>query len=178
MYFECSINKNRNNNCKEWYNYLSEKQNYNYINGNKDEIDNNKLSQKMTKDLFQIAIKLNEKLFSRTDIKNIKLYLEENKIYISKFFENIENIYEFIKNAIIITIIKFAFILNRQTQKFEDLDFYRELMESNIIFNLTKNDYILNNNKSLISKLKEIYESGDITLLTFYEFIWLYIISK
>ena len=173
MYFECSINKNRNNNCKEWYNYLSEKQNYNYINGNKDEIDNNKLSQKMTKDLFQIAIKLNEKLFSRTDIKNIKLYLEENKIYISKFFENIENIYEFIKNAIIITIIKFAFILNRQTQKFEDLDFYRELMESHIIFNLTKNDYLLNNNKSLISKLKEIYESGDITLLTFYEFIWL-----
>ena len=46
-------------------------------------------------------------------------------------------------------------------------------MESHIIFNLTKNDYLLNNNKSLISKLKEIYESGDITLLTFYEFIWL-----
>ena len=46
-------------------------------------------------------------------------------------------------------------------------------MESNIIFNLTKNVYLLNNNKSLISKLKEIYESGDITLLTFYEFIWL-----
>ncbi len=87
MYFECSLNKNKNIN--EWYDYLSEKQNYNYINRNNDEIDNAILSQKMIKDLFGIVNNLNEKLFSKEDVEDIKLYLFENKIFFYKFFNKI-----------------------------------------------------------------------------------------
>jgi len=118
MYFECSLNKNKNIN--EWYDYLSEKQNYNYINRNNDEIDNSILSQKMIKDLFGIVNNLNEKLFSKEDVEDIKLYLFENKIFIYKFFNKIESKHEFFKNAIIINIIKFACSLTNNEIKFQD----------------------------------------------------------
>ena len=166
MYFECSLNKNKNIN--EWYDYLSEKQNYNYINRNNDEIDNAILSQKMIKDLFGIVNNLNEKLFSKEDVEDIKLYLFENKIFFYKFFNKIESKYEFFKNAIIINIIKFACILTNNEIKFEDF-FNDPLIGNYILLWSNKFNYFAETNDSFISKMKEIYEIGSfINILSIY----------
>ena len=149
MFFDINNNNNKNH---QWCNYISERQAYEYENRE----EHKKvylLGQKQTMSLFFDAKSINEILLSE-DI-NIKFLSKLLSRKISNSFDN----------SIIKNIIKFAQILLEKKNN----NNYKILPPS--IIRLTK--YCIDINDSLIEKLEEIYNAGDITLLTFYEFIYL-----
>ena len=169
MYYKCSLNNDNEND--EWYNYISKRQLYNNL--NREKKDKLKLSQFQTIKLFRYAINLNKELLSKIDKEDIDLNKLVNNIFELNQYE--ENEYDFFMKAIIKNIVKFAgyikgkeFKLNNAEDK-NDNNSFRHLY---IRITLNRDNYYVEKDESLISKLKDIYELEDITLLTFYEFIW------
>ena len=169
MYYKCSLNRDKKND--EWYNYITKRQLYNNL--NREKKDKLKLSQFQTIKLFRCAINLNKELLSKIDKEDIDLDKLVNNIFELNQYE--ENEYDFFMKAIIKNIVKFAgyikgkeFKLNNGENK-NDNNSFRHLY---IRITLNRDNYYVEKDESLISKLKEIYELEDITLLTFYEFIW------
>ena len=166
MYFEYSFNKDKEP--SNWYNYISERQFFNY--SNKNEL---KLSQIQTFNLFRRAKKLNEELLSKKESKNINVNILVNNIFdLNKYWLNQDNF--FIK-VIIKNMVKFAGIITGQKLEYKDNENKYNNDDFPYIFIRSVSEieyYYVKQDESLISKLKEIYELGDITLLTFIEFIW------
>ena len=151
-YIEYSFNNNKNN--SKWYNYISKRQT------NIDDKEKSyPLNQKQFFNLFNEAKKVNEILFS--DYEIIKRKYKKNKIKII----GDTNETSFFLMAVIKNIAKFAEII--LSKKF----YINNLCEFSRL-NLNDNYYV-EIDPFLIERLKEIYETGDILLLTFYEFIWL-----
>ena len=168
MYFECSFNTDKENN--EWFEYISEKQSYNYEIRNKYK-NEFKLNQIQIINLFRCANNLNEELLSKKESEDIDINILLNSIFdLNKF--DIKQ-YDFFMKVIIKNIVKFAgtitgqkFALNddKNNINYHDFLYVHRFSE--------RENYYVDKDESLIAKLKEIYELGDITLLTFYEFIW------
>ena len=168
MYFECSFNTDKENN--EWFEYISEKQSYNYEIRNKYK-NEFKLNQIQIINLFRCANNLNEELLSKKESEDIDINVLLNSIFdLNKF--DIKQ-YDFFMKVIIKNIVKFAgtitgqkFALNddKNNINYHDFLYVHRFSE--------RENYYVDKDESLIAKLKEIYELGDITLLTFYEFIW------
>ena len=157
IFFDLNNNNNKNKS-HQWYNYISERQAYEYENREVHK-KKNLLGQKQTMSLFFEAKIINEILLSE-DI-NIELLSENcSRKRGSNFFDT----------AIIKNIIKFANILREKKYNNKYIIPDSLLFHSSII-RYTK--YCIDINDSLIEKLEEIYNAGDITLLTFYEFIYL-----
>jgi len=153
-FFEYSFNNNKNN-C-QWYNYILKRQ----TNIDKEE-KVYPLNKKQFFKLFYEAKKLNEVLFSDNEIIERK-QKKKNKIKI------IGDSYKtsFISKAVIKNIAKFAEIILGKAFDINNLFVFGRL-------NFTDNYYYVEIEPFLIERLKEIYETGDIALLTFYEFLWL-----
>jgi len=127
----------------EWYNFICEKQKY--YNENKDEVfDYNKfISNNRILILY----------FNELIRINERLLLENFEISFGFIYS-----FPFPISSIIIKIVEFAeFLLNRKVFTYKRLN-----------INLS-----LNLDGALVKKLKEIYITGDITLLTFYELLLL-----
>ena len=153
------IEKKIKNEKYEWSNYIIEKEKYEYENGKKFDDTNDMIEQRQIIYLFNKAKTINEKLL--LDKEEFEFNLEEDD---DKFLEN----------AIFKNIIKFTEIIS-DGKKFNENIFnknshIRRRRGRRIRYN--KSNYYVDLDKSLIKKLKEIYDKRDITLLTFYEFIW------
>ena len=170
MYFECLFNKNNHNN--EWYNYISKRESYNYLKRN-EENDELKLSQYQTLKLFEYANNLNEELLSKKEIEDIDINILVNSIFdLNKYDSTIK---EFFMKTIIKNIVKFAGIIIDKQFEYNEYENKNDSNDFGYLFIRISSDrekYYVERDESLIAKLKEIYELGDITLLTFYEFIW------
>jgi len=153
------IEKKIKNEKYEWSNYIIEKEKYEYENGEKFDDTNDMIEQRKIIYLFNKAKTINEKLL--LDKEEFELNLEEDD---DKFLEN----------AIFKNIIKFTEIISDE-KKFNEKVFNkishirrrRGRRKRN-----NESNYYVDLDESLIKKLKEIYDKRDITLLTFYEFIW------
>jgi hypothetical protein len=170
MYFECYLNKNIQNN--EWYNFISERESTNYSKRNekKDELN---LSQYQIIKLFKFAKNLNEELLSKIDKVDIDIDILVNSILDLNKYDSTQ--IDFFIKTIIINIVKFAGIITGKKFEYNEAGIKNNLnnLESLYIrIVLDREKYYVEQDESLIAKLKEIYELGDITLLTFYEFIW------
>ena len=143
MFIEASLD---NNNCYEWVKYISEQEEYYYNNRENFNITDTTSQQIHTLKLFKRALELNEKLFSN-EINDIEIDFKS----------------EFFKDSILTNIIKFAEVL-----KGINYNKSRFCMR----YHFPKNNDI-DMEDSFKNRLKEIYDSGNIALLTFYEFVWL-----
>ena len=156
MFIEASLD---NNNCYEWVNYISEQEEY-YFN-NRENIDKGRimLDQSQTFKLFKRAIELNEKLFSND--------IEINDIETNFKFERNDSLsrkIDFFTNVILKNIIKFSEALT---------GIKYDILRKDILFVMpSNNEYYVDMDDSLKNRLKEICDTGNIALLTFYEFVW------
>ena len=161
MFIEASLD---NNNYYEWVEYISEKEEYyfnNRININSEDI---KLNQSQIFELFNRAKELNEKLFSN-DINDIEINFRSKT--------SNEKI-DFFTDVILKNIIKFAedltgidySILNNENNQREIYSYHR------IFFDFRHKEYYVDMDDTSKNRLKEIYDTGNIALLTFYEFVW------
>ena len=141
MFIEISLNDNADKNC-EWYNFICENQKY-YNENKKEFFDYNEfLSNNRNLILY----------FNRLIRINERLLLENYEISLGSMF-----FFPFSISSIIIKIAKFAgFLLNKKVFIYEQLYYTSSY---------------LNADDASIKKLKEIYDTGDITLLTFYELL-------
>ena len=170
MYFECYLNKNIQNN--EWYNFISERESTNYSkrNDKKDELN---LSQYQIIKLFKCAKNLNEELLSKIDKEDIDIDILVNSILDLNKSDSTQ--IDFFIKTIIINIVKFAGIITGKQFEYNEAGIKNNLNDLQYLYIrivLDREKYYVEQDESLIAKLKEIYELGDITLLTFYEFIW------
>ena len=125
MYFECSFNTDKENN--EWFEYISEKQSYNYENRNKYK-NEFKLNQIQIINLFRCANNLNEELLSKKESEDIDINILLNSIFdLNKF--DIQQ-YDFFMKVIIKNIVEFSgtitgkkFTLNDDKNKINYHDF-------------------------------------------------------
>jgi hypothetical protein len=146
----------------KWYDYTSQRQN------NIDEEEKNgnsikksfPLNKKQFFNLFNKAKKLNEILFSDSEI--IERRDKKNKIKI--IGDSLKTSY--LLKAVIKNIAKFAEKILGKKFNINNLFKFDKLYFSD-------NYYYVEEDPFLLLKLMEIYETGDIELLTFYEFIWL-----
>ena len=156
IFIEASLD---NNNCYEWVKYISEQEEY-YFN-NRENIDKGRimLDQSQTFKLFKRAIELNEKLFSND--------IEINDIETNFKFERNDSLsrkIDFFTKVILKNIIKFSEALT---------GIKYDILRKDILFVMPyNNEYYVDMDDSLKNRLKEIYDTGNIALLTFYEFIW------
>ena len=168
-FIECSFNKNNKSN--EWYNYISERQNYEYIKGNQYNQESDILSQTQIINLFAYSLKLNEKLL--TKIQDVEKIIIEN-------FEDSKDKYnnekqEFFRKVIIKNIIKIAGLIvgkNGKNSEFKENKERYSLLRGFYIFEGSIPDYDVQIDDLFLEKLKLMYELDDIILITFYEFIW------
>jgi hypothetical protein len=165
-FIECSFNKNNKSN--EWYNYISERQNYEYIKGNQYNQESDILSQAQIINLFAYSLKLNEKLL--TKIQDVEKIIIEN-------FEDSKNKYnnekqEFFRKVIIKNIIKIAGLIVGKNYEFKENKERYNLLRGFYIFERSIPDYDVQIDDLFLEKLKLMYELDDIILITFYEFIW------
>ena len=165
-FIECNLNIYKEND--EWFDYISNRQKYENKKRRKSGKDSSILSQKQILNLFHEAKKINEKLLTGIWKLWLKLKLEK-KYDIKKGIET----KDLFKKIIINNIIKFAETIRESKRK-------KKLKEKTyIIINLKEkpsnsctSKYYVERKESLIKKLIEIYDTGNLSLLTFYEFIW------
>ena len=170
MYYECSFNKDNHNN--EWYNFITKRESYNYLKRN-EENDELKLSQYQTLKLFEYANNLNEELLSKKEIEDIDINILVNSIFDLNKYDSTKK--EFFMKTIIKNIVKFAGIIIDKQFEYNEYENKNDSNDFRYLFiriSRDRENYHVEQDESLIAKLKEIYELGDITLLTFYEFIW------
>ena len=160
MFIKCSLNNNKNG-C-EWYNYISKRQNIDFEILEELFKKRDMLCQKQIINLFFEAKQINKELLSKDEI--IESRLKGKKHY---FLNGFSKTFFFVK-VIIKNIITFAEIISENKYNFND--FKAKILNFGHVFSFENYDVKIDH--SLIKKLKEIYDSGDITLLTFYEFIW------
>ena len=134
-----------------WINYIIERQAYEYENMANIIKHPDILDQRQIIKLFYEAKELNKKLFSKK-YENLRTNLKTT--FRSK---------EYFYSLILKNIIEFAEKLTG-----EKIINHDELF----ISYYGKKNLQIKSDDSLIEKLKEIYDTGNITLLTFYEFIW------
>jgi hypothetical protein len=134
-----------------WINYIIERQAYEYENMENIIKHPDILDQRQIIKLFYEAKELNKKLFSKK-YENLRTNLKTT--FRSK---------EYFYSLILKNIIEFAEKLTG-----EKIINHDELF----ISYYGKKNLQIKSDDSLIEKLKEIYDTGNITLLTFYEFIW------
>lgn len=159
-FIECDLNNNKND---EWYNYISDRQNYEYINGNKCHEESEILSQRQIINLFTYSKKLNEKLLSKIENdQRIEINLQYK-------FSNVKQ--EFFQKVIIKNITKIAGLIVGKNYEIEPKNERNNILRGFYIFE-SKPDYEVTIEDSFLEKLKLIYELNDIPLLTFYEFVW------
>ena len=160
MFIERSLDYNNN---YEWIDYISEKEEYYYNNRENDDKKDNKLNQIQIFKLFDKAKKLNEKLFSN-DIDNININIDFKSETNNLSSDRIE----FFADVILKNIIKFAETLT-------GINYIIQNSNGNSSGRgrrFGRNEYYVEINDSLKNRLKEIYDTENITLLTFYEFVW------
>ena len=162
IFIEYSLNNNKS---YEWCNYISERQIFQSENNKSlnEKTKNNLLNEKQIISLFFEAKKINQILFEKYDPNKIINIIPLLNIKQVKFNEKI-----IIKN-----IIKFAELISGYKFQIEEIKYDNNNF---FLFSLRNrhsfSNYYVDKDGSLIKKLKEIYDKEDITLLTFYEFIW------
>ena len=140
----------------EWSNYIIEREKYENEKGEKFYDTNYMIDQKQIIYLFNKAKTINKKLL---------LDKEEFKFNLDKGFD------KFLEKALFNNIIKFAeIILDEEKLNENELEIDFSYIKKRR--GRRKRKYYVDLDESLIKKLKEIYDKRDITLLTFYEFIW------
>ena len=150
IFIDKTINFNNNNNTN-WINYILERQANEYKIREYYIKYPDIFEQRQIIKLFYEAKDLNEKLFSKK-FDNFKTNLKSTFGTNNYFCETI------LKHLIAISEILTG----------ENISNYKKILP----FDFRKKDYKIKIEYSLIEKLKEIYNTGDIALLTFYEFIW------
>ena len=163
-FIECGLNNNKND---EWYNYISDRQNYEYINGNQCNEESKILSQAQIIKLFRYSKILNEQLLSKME-NGQQMEIENFKDLKCKFNNTKQ---EFFQKVIIKNINKIACLITGKKYESEEKNERNNIYRNFFIFE-SKPDYEVTIDEPFLEKLKLIYELNDISLLTFYEFVW------
>ena len=151
-------------NSYQWIDYISEKKEYYYNHRENLEKEHIKLNQIQIFKLFNIAKELNEKLFSN-NIDNIDINFKSKSNIL--FSGNIG----FFTDVILKNIIKFAETLTGANYMIPNLT-ENNHKKKGIRIPQEGNKYYIKIDDLLKNRLKEIYDTGNIALLTFFEFIF------